>query len=153
MILTDFQRGRLPYYVSPPREVTKKEDIEKKTEKETKNELEKDSINEITVKQNYNQLKVIPDFSNADTEKDIELNTDDENIISDSEQSDEEDCDEDILNDTETTENTNYNAQVASNFNIDSDADSDELNVSEVLTNEERKFLGFNDSGELNILF
>jgi len=152
MILTDFQRGRLPYYVSPPRDVTKKED----TEKETKNELEKDSINEITVKQNYNQLKVIPDFSNADTEKDVELNTDDENIISDTEQSDEsddateEDCDEDLLNDTETTENTNYNAQLASNvdnFKKDSDADSDdELNVSEVLTNEERKFLGFNDS-------
>jgi len=152
MILTDFQRGRLPYYVSPPRDVTKKEDIEKKTEKDCKNGLEKDAINEITVKQNYNQLKVIPDFSNADTEKDVELNTDDENIISNTEQSDEsddeEDCDEDVLNDTETTENTNYNAQLASNvdnFKKDSDSD-DELNVSEVLTNEERKFLGFNDS-------
>ena len=143
MILHDFQRGRLPYFVPPP----KSEEDSKTDEKDTKSkDTETNSEVPHVVKQNFQSLNVVPEFQGDDLQTDIteneescEVDNQEESDISDSENED------DNTEDNSNTETKSLNEENCETKNdICSEGDDNELidtSLLDALSSEEKQFL------------
>jgi len=106
MILADYQRGRLPYFVPPPKLESSENDTTEKstkniefvpaqdneTQNETKNIESTDNI--LSVKQSFKSLTVAPEFitEDASNENDVDISNDDisDGCVSDNESDDDD---------------------------------------------------------------
>ncbi|KAG1662785.1 Nucleolar GTP-binding protein 2 [Nymphon striatum] len=125
MILNDWQRGKLPYYVKPPeKEIEDAEHLKKKIDSEISKEQESDSVpngeqtSEVTskenvhVSQNFNKIDVGVEYSGDDVKPleniDDSLNFDEELISSDDDEDEvKEECKMTESNLTESDPNEN----------------------------------------------
>jgi len=103
MILSDFQRGRLPYFVAPPTETTK-DNADDKTESSTEKVFAKvaqrssNSSKEgeataeaaIKIKQNFKSVEMTAEFNDEDKGDEVEEDEEEEEI--EEEEDDDEDC-------------------------------------------------------------
>ena len=92
MILQDFQRGRLPYFVPPPK-MEGEQEIEKYTIKDKKNVSQTEPVMEPTkiipsVTQNYKDLTVMPEFDADDCNNDDPCEDEGPNVLNNKEDSD-----------------------------------------------------------------
>ena len=177
MILHDFQRGRLPYFVPPPKSETdvnenKTNDEDNKKidfvpESNSKTESEKNSNEIPNVKQNFDSLTVGPQFEgddlkidpeNSDNIEDTDVDSEEESDYDDEngEQSDEPELQiqtEGI--DDEISFNYFKNHKDTPKINNPSN-DHDEIldsSLIETLTSEEKNFLGIQKTSKTSKIF
>jgi len=141
MILHDFQRGRLPYFVPPP----KSEEESKTDEKDTKDTETSSEIPHVA-KQNFQSLNVVPEFQGDDLQTDIkeddepcEVDDEVESDISDSENEDDL-IEQDINADTKSPSEKSLEAR---NDTCTKGDDNELIDSSllDVLSSEEKQFL------------
>jgi len=167
MMLQDFQRGRLPYFIAPPKSDTDIEGNDKptKTDPAAENTEETNNMEEIPkVKQSYKNLLVVPEFQGEDlqTEETEDVDENDETLedVSDLDSEDDSDCGEiDLIvqDDEKQVQTEIIDNEISINYfrnkNNETDCkptgiDSEELldsNLLQSLTTEERNFLGIQE--------
>jgi len=145
MILSDFQRGRLPYFVAPPSDNTDK-DNEKQdiTVAEVSNEEATTSTGEssakkdasIKIKQNFKSMAVSTEFNDEDKGAEVEdeeetIDEGDEEDEEDEETAEEEDGEDDVadvddsMNGESTESEVNYSKKRRVKFNLSTTEDED----------------------------
>jgi len=137
MILHDFQRGRLPYFVPPPDSETKTTDGDK-TEEE--NKMDTETVPQ--VEQNFETLNVVPDFQGEDLDKDNK-----NKLLTDTTKDKSEDIqiDESMLSDCEDDTSFEDKCDTSKVVNSDDLIDSTLLGT---LSAEEKKFLRIKESSQ-----
>lgn len=141
MILHDFQRGRLPYFVPPP---TSETDSDKTEE----NKMDTETVQQ--VEQNFETLNVVPEFEGEDLNKNMnKLLTDTAKEKSQDIQIDNDINISDSENDTIDEDECNYGDNKTSDKNSSKELNSDDLidsQLLETLSAEEKKFLRIKES-------
>jgi len=159
MILHDFQRGRLPYFVSPPSSDkdnlnnTNQKNIDFVAEEETKTESLPN------VKQNFQSLLIVPEFQgedlkSEDTEETIDDEVDETSDMEEEEEEFSEEGEDDTINqqperDVPDNEVKGILKGAETKFiHTENDDDDDIIDSSllENLTSEEKKFLRIKDN-------
>ena len=100
MILSDFQRGRLPYFVAPPssdaQEYIKQSETVAKKIVPTDNEVSEESVRLQTIKQNFKPLEMTTEFNAEDQTRESEDdddNDDNDEVLKNADESDDnEEC-------------------------------------------------------------
>lgn len=103
MVLNDWQRGKLPFYVSPP-----------ESDKPTVDQPEEEKL---TIVQDFRKIRVGPAFDNTDDKKDLEVSQPEINQDRDIEESDNETTD----NKNEEDNDSSSDSDDLSNFYTDLD--------------------------------
>lgn len=128
MVLHDFQRGRLPYFVPPKSDIDNKVDNDKEKLPE---ENSQEAVPHVT--QDFESLEVVPDFKGEDM--DIENDTAKDNVKNSF-----ENVDSDNMEDEDDSE---VEEKLDNEQDVDGLIDSSLL---ETLSTEEKKFLRIKES-------